>query len=267
MLAALPMYDWPEVRTATDAWWSGIAGHLRAEGFRNVPDALTREPDVYRLWRDPGLVLGQTCGYPLTHELDGDVRVVGTPCYGVEGCEEATYSSAIVVRRRDAAAGLDGLRGKRAAYNTPDSMSGNLALRIVFSRLAGEGRFFGEAICSGGHHLSLEMVRDGTADVAAIDCVTLALARRYRPKLVKGLEVISRSPKVPALPYVTRTAWSPAEFARLRRALQAAFADPALSQSREALFLAGLEPLSRADYDIILRLESDADARGYARLA
>ena len=37
MIASLPMYDWPEVRGATDAWWNGIARHL------NVSIPLSRD--------------------------------------------------------------------------------------------------------------------------------------------------------------------------------------------------------------------------------
>jgi hypothetical protein len=42
MLAALAMYDWPELAAATDAWWSGLRRHLRDAGFRNVPETLDR---------------------------------------------------------------------------------------------------------------------------------------------------------------------------------------------------------------------------------
>ena len=42
MIASLPMYDWPEVRDATNAWWAGIARHLRSEGFSEAPDRLYR---------------------------------------------------------------------------------------------------------------------------------------------------------------------------------------------------------------------------------
>jgi hypothetical protein len=47
MIATLPMYDWPEVREATDAWWAGLARHLRGAGFEaptGSPGAATRAP-------------------------------------------------------------------------------------------------------------------------------------------------------------------------------------------------------------------------------
>ena len=40
-VAALGMYDWPEVRSETDALWSRLAAGLRAAGVA-APDDLTR---------------------------------------------------------------------------------------------------------------------------------------------------------------------------------------------------------------------------------
>ena len=65
MIAGLGMYDWPEVRDATDGLWAAIAGVLREEGFNGVPEKLERGLQPYNLWRSPDLLLAQTCGYPL----------------------------------------------------------------------------------------------------------------------------------------------------------------------------------------------------------
>ncbi len=70
MFASLPMYDFPEVSAATDAWWSGVASALRRAGLDAVPEALTRDPDV-DVWNSQELLLSQTCGYTLTHALRG----------------------------------------------------------------------------------------------------------------------------------------------------------------------------------------------------
>ena len=80
MIASLPMYDWPEVRQATDNWWAGIARHLD-----NAP-ALDRGADYTALWRDPRLLFSQTCGYPFTHEFSGRLKLIATPHYGADGC-------------------------------------------------------------------------------------------------------------------------------------------------------------------------------------
>ena len=111
-IAALPMYDWPEVRAETDALWVRIRNALRAAGV-NAPEALTRrngdmpgvdlssdEFDLPTLWRHPNLLLAMTCWGPMELGLATHVRVVGQTNYGgVEGGAGEDYSSAIVMRR------------------------------------------------------------------------------------------------------------------------------------------------------------------------
>ena len=266
MIASLPMYDWPEVRDATDAWWAGVARHLRTEGL-DAPERLTRSHAPGTNWRRKTLVLSQTCGYPLMHDFRNRLAVLATPVYAVEGCSGPSYSSAIVIRADAGFKRIEELRGATAAYNAPDSLSGHLALKCVFAPLSENGRFFGRVVQSGGHVSSMQLVREHEADVAAIDCVTFALARRYRPDLAAGLAVLARGPAAPALPYVTAAGRLPGDVERLKRALGAAAADPALAAAREALFIAGLEFLPPDAYHRVLDLEAGCDAHGYRVLA
>ena len=266
MIASLPMYDWPELRRATDAWWAGLARHLRAEGF-DAPDRLTRSRSPGTQWRRPDLLVSQTCGYPLTHAFKEHLEVLATPVYDVEGCSGPLYSSAIVVHGDGGISSLGDLRGATAAYNAADSLSGHLALKCVFAPLSNAGRFFDRIVESGGHLKSMQLVHERKADVAAIDCVSFALARQARPELTASLAVIAHGPVAPALPYVTAAGRSPDEMGRLKRALAAAAADPALAGVREPLFIAGLEFLPRHAYQRVLDLEAGCDALGYVRLA
>lgn len=249
MIASLPMYDWPEVSTATDAWWSGIARHLGVQLHLSRPDDFTQH------WSSPGLLFSQTCGYPLTHAFRGVLRLVATPCYGVDGMRGAYYQSILLARSK---APLPSFRGSVAAVNTPDSMSGMLALKLVFARYSSGGKFFSAARLTGGHLASLAAVQTGGADICAVDPVCMALAKTYRPDSLHGLVEVGRGPFVPGLPYVTRL--SNAE--QLRRALSAALADPELAEVRNALFLVGQEPLSSTDYETIPALEREMEARG-----
>jgi ABC-type phosphate/phosphonate transport system substrate-binding protein len=250
MLASLPMYDWPEVRAATDALWAAIAREIGARG------PLRRQADHAVLWRDPGLLFSQTCGYPFTHEFLGKLALVATPHYACEGCEGANYASIVLAREPGPP---DAFRGTRAAFNAPDSMSGMLALKLVFAPHAVHGRFFGGALETGSHIASMQAVREGKADVCAIDAVCVALARRYRPELAAGLVEIARSPPVPGLPYVTARDRDPAT---LRAALTKVFAEPALAEQREALYLAGLSFLPTSAYVRILDLETGMERQG-----
>ena len=87
MIASLPMYDLPELRTATDTWWSGMAAALRRAGIDAVPDQLTRVYNVATVWRDPNLLLSQTCGYPLVRDMAGILQPIATPIYNAPGCD------------------------------------------------------------------------------------------------------------------------------------------------------------------------------------
>lgn len=259
---SLPMYDWPEIRKATDAWAGGIAAHLREQGFSDAPLNLSRRDRYHDDWNAPDLLLSQSCGYPLSHEFSGALLPVATPHYAVEGCSGPAFSSFIFARAADGIRALTDLRGQTCVINNRGSMSGMLALKLVFAPYADNGDFFADTVESGGHVKSLEAVQRGSADVCAIDAVCVALARRHRPELLAGLTEIARSPLVPGLPLVTSSRRSQDELARLRQALAMAFADPGLLETREALFLSGYSMLDRNDYAIIASLERDLRTRG-----
>lgn len=244
------MYDWPEVRAATDALWAAVAERLGVPGL-----TLTRAADYAAAWAQPTLLFSQTCGYPFTHAFRSTLTYVATPHYAADGCAGPTYCSLVMART---AAPLAAFRGQVAAFNGRDSMSGMLALKAVFAPHAAAGRYFGSAVESGSHVRSLELVQAGAADVCAVDAVCVGLARRHRPALLDGLVEVARSPAVPGLPFVTRAG----DVQRLRDALAAVLADPALADARDALLLTGASVLDAADYDAILRLEQSVDQQG-----
>ncbi|TSE04780.1 PhnD/SsuA/transferrin family substrate-binding protein [Mesorhizobium intechi] len=127
-IAALPMYDWPEVRGEVDSQWAQLRDAFRQEGVdapqtivrRNgdlppVPDgirdaqgaAIAPDPaslspdelDYHELWLHPALLFAQTCWGPMELGLSSHVQVVGQPSYdGYEGGQGELYSSALVMR-------------------------------------------------------------------------------------------------------------------------------------------------------------------------
>ena len=224
-------------REATDAWVQGILKHLGRPGTK-----LDRNPDYFSGWRAGDLFFSQTCGYPFTHEFRGKLGYVATPHYAVPGCAGSNYCSFIFAREHRP---LADFRGRRAAMNNPDSMSGMLALKLVFAAHAEGGRFFSQVIETGSHIHSMIAVRDDRADICAIDAVCVALARRYRPDYLEGLVEIARSPMVPGLPFVTARQRDPADTApSCRRSLhrprscpsaRSAFSRSSFSTCRERL--------------------------------
>ena len=266
-LASLPMYDLEELRAATDTWWRGIATALRQVGLDQVPEELDRGRETRSLWHDPALLLSQTCGYPLTHELKGAVTLVATPVYEAPGCKGADYSSVILVREDEEAGSLAELAGRTCAYNAPHSQSGYNCLRSLIAPHAGGQAFFSGTLVTGGHLASMEAVRDGKADIAAVDCVTFDLFSRHRPEAVSGLRILQYSAPAPALPYITKGGESPDVLDRLRQALKMAIADPKLEPARQSLRLKGFAALPSEDYRRIDEMETEALALGYPELA
>jgi ABC-type phosphate/phosphonate transport system substrate-binding protein len=128
LVAALPMYDWPEVRGEVDAQWARlreafrqkgidapqtiarrngdlppIPGSVRdAEGKIIAPDPAILPPDeldFHRLWLHPALLFAQTCWGPMELGLSRHVQVIGQSSYDAyEGGQGELYSSALVMR-------------------------------------------------------------------------------------------------------------------------------------------------------------------------
>ncbi|RUX30621.1 phosphate ABC transporter substrate-binding protein [Mesorhizobium sp. M7A.F.Ca.US.011.01.1.1] len=128
LVAALPMYDWPEVRDEVDAQWVLLRDAFRQKGIdapetiarRNgdlppvpggirdaagaliAPDPATLPPDeldFHRLWLHPALLFAQTCWGPMELGLSRHVQVIGQPSYDAyEGGQGELYSSALVMR-------------------------------------------------------------------------------------------------------------------------------------------------------------------------
>lgn len=241
-VAALPMYDWPECRAGTDAFWAEIRDALRCRdidaperlarrnadmpavpgGIRDAagrpvaPDPATLPPeelDLFTLWRHPALLFCQTCWGPMEAGLRPHVRVLAQPDYSAcEGGEGADYSSAIVMRRGEAGdcpAPADGrdllplasMRGARLAYNDPHSMSGLIGLARDLDAHGADLSIFSERIATGGHRASVAAVAEGRADVAAVDCRSWALARRFEPRAGE-LGVAGWTSRRKGLPYI-----------------------------------------------------------------
>ena len=258
------MYDLPALRTATDAWWRGLARHLRAVGIEDVPATPARAPAPD--WTDPDLLFSQTCGYPLTHVLAGRVLPICTPAYRAPGCNGAWYASALVVREDSDAAGLRDLGGYTCAINARDSHSGCNVLRRMIASLADGEAFFSAVVETGGHVASIDSIARGRADLCAVDAVTHELMRRHTPAQLTGTRILEYSPRAPGLPYIAGPAVTAADRARMRDAIFAALADPGLAETRDALLITGAEEVSRETYAIITAMENEAIALGYPRL-
>ena len=236
LVAALPMYDWPERRAEVDAEWVELRDALRAAGV-NAPEhlarcnadlpavaggirnsagkAIARDPatlppdefDFETLWHHPDLLFAQTCWGPLELWLGDAVQVIAQDDYsGIEGGEGELYSSAIVMRASETMSSHQSVVRKlfdmRLAYNVGDSMSGYIAMERMLHSAGLDLHIFRDRIASGGHRNSIRMVASVKADVAAVDCKTWVLALQHEPA-AKELAVIGWTPKRKGLPFIT----------------------------------------------------------------
>ncbi len=258
-IAALPMYDLPELQSATDQLWGAIAKRLP-----QAPKTLTRSTNLQKLLLDQDLLLAQTCGYPLVTSLAGKVQYLTTPCYDATGCEGPLYRSAIIVHIDDPAGSLSVLRGKICAINAADSNSGMNLLRAEIAPLATPGeKFFARILTTGSHASSVEAVADGLADVAAIDCVTWAHLQQSRSTATRDVRLLGWTRSSPGLPLITSLHADDAARNALLQALDDVIADPTLAPVRAALRLENFVSLPLSAYDSILQLEDEAISAAY----
>jgi ABC-type phosphate/phosphonate transport system substrate-binding protein len=265
LYASFPWYDLPEMHGAVDAFYAVFRTALAARGVHDAPPALDRARD-HGTDAAGACFFTQTCGYPLFTTARNHFTVLGAPCYTAPGCEGPMHRSYIVVRDDAPYRALADLRGTRFAINEPDSNSGmNLPRRLV-APLARDGRFFSDTVVSGGHVRSAELVAAGDAHAAAIDCVTYALLRRYRPNAIAALRVIGETAATPTPPLVTSVTTPEALVAAMRAALADVMHAPEHAALRDALLLADIAACDERAYAIVMTYEREAAALGYRDL-
>lgn len=262
---ALPMYL--SKRQAVLSLWDVLRTRLLQAGCGVLPPALDWPDDLLAHWRDPQLLLSQTCGYPLTHALAGAVQLLGCFHYDAPGCEGMVCRSQLVARTEHTGRTLAEFRGLRAAFNSHDSQSGYNALRAAVAPLAVTGRFFGEVLATGSHAASIAAVQQGRADLAAIDCVTWAGLQRDMPQMLTGVCTIGQTQAYPGLPLVTGRDTSAKEVLALQTALAALVEDPAAATALAALGITGFQTLPIETYQVCIDMRLQSQALGYPELA
>lgn len=239
MIASLMMYARPEMADAQARFWTLIRRELAARGV-DTPEELANEAEEFAVWRDPALVLSQTCGMPYRMWLKDKVSLIGTPDYGLEGCAPGYYRSPFIVRRDDTRADVAGFEGARFAYNMTHSQSGYAA---PYAHVSPLGFWFEQRVQSGGHRASAQMVARGEADIAALDAVTWRLIQRY-DDFAGDLRVLAWTVPSPGLPLITaKGADRGAIFAGVEAATRALG-----GEDRATLCLRGLVDIPSAAY-------------------
>ncbi len=262
---ALPMYNvTPELARSWEELLAAVVQGLRQRGWSDPIDIVPVPEDLVAFWRADDLLLSQACGYPLVTLLGDAVQVLAAPVFDLPGCDGIHYCSVIVVPENGARE-RESLRGSVVAINQEHSQSGMNALRHTFAPMARAGRFFGRVLVTGSHLASMAMVQSGEADVAAIDCVTYALAERHAPQRVAGLRVLQRTVATPGLPLITSRTLSEPQLNDLREVLYGL--STTAPQLLAQLSLRALRPMTLGDYRPITEQIRFAVERAYPVLA
>jgi len=249
MIATLPMYDWPELHTASDALWHQIQQALSRSGL-DAPSNLSRFDTDDEAWLRDDLVLSQTCGYPFSTRLAGKVQYVASPVYQVEGCQGAYYSSALIAHHESKLTAAT-LAGVRFAYNSLDSLSGYRCIAALYGEPDG---YFGALIHTGTHRRSAQAIAAGNADVAAIDAVCWHLLQQHEPQTTDQLQVIGWTGFHPALPFITSLKTSDEDLARLRQVLHETLTADRTEPTRQLWGLSGIKILELSEYKKLAQL-------------
>jgi phosphonate transport system substrate-binding protein len=160
------------------------------------------------------------------------------------------YFSDVVVRADNPARSFGDLMTARWGYNDRESLSGYYSVVQTAAEHGADASFLGRLHDMGSHLGSLRALGRGDIDAAAVDSVVLALRYRRDPALRTGLRVVHRLGPWPIQPMVMRRDLP----AGLKNALTVAvrtLADaPARRRALRRWLLAGVAPMTDADFDV-----------------
>jgi ABC-type phosphate/phosphonate transport system substrate-binding protein len=260
---ALGMYAFTEQQQSS--WQQLFARFCELSGVVDDSVMLSFDHDPAHLL-EPGLWFGHTCGYPLMTLLQDYVSPFCVPLFDVPGTDGRFYSSRFIVAADSSIDSIDASRDRVAVINNPDSNSGMNVLRHAVAGVSDSEQFFASVVTSGGHLYSLEAVANGSADIAAIDCVSYQLIKDWRPQLCADIRIIGDSVKTCGLPLVMAHAdIADADTGAMTNSLNQALAlcDDVV---RDTLHLNGFARVQLDDYRSIVEIEQYAVQHGYPQL-
>lgn len=255
------MYDFPEAARALEELYAHVVWAADREGL-SLPGSLEHPKALELHWAEPDLTLSQICGFEVIHQ-HYTLSVVATPSHETPHVSGPYYRSLVVVREEDPR-NLEQLSGATLAINSWFSHSGCCALIPLVAPLAEGAEFFGRIVETGAHARSLDAVRDGGADVAAIDCISWAMLERHRPSAIAGVRILRETDRAPAPPYVSRL--GPEDRRRLQSALLRVFEHPDTEALRSDLFIRGVTLTDERHYQPLREFVAAGARRSFAQL-
>lgn len=172
-----------------------------------------------------------------------------------QGGEDTFYRSILIVRSDSPYKTIESLRGKKVALVDPDSTSGSLIPRHVFSKKAGLPleKYFSQVVYSGAHDQSLLNLSKNRVDAAFISSTSLAIPVENGKIKSDEFRTLWTSKPIPRNPFVLRKQLC----SDLKRKIISVFlerggnANKNVMQSLNALRFV---PISDQDYQILRNL-------------
>ena len=213
MIVSFPMYNFAPLAGAYRRYWRDLRLHLSQNALLasvELPvqcnDSLELQKDLLAHWRDPQLLLSQSCGYPFVHLLHDQVSYVASYSYEQPYCtKEAQYCALLIVHQDEQRSDLQDFAQTTAVCSAPDSFSGMEALRwMIAPYVQDENKgFFQSRFYSGSHRASLAALKAKQAQITSVDCVTWHFLSSFYPQELESLRMFAQSPEVPSLPLIT----------------------------------------------------------------
>jgi phosphonate transport system substrate-binding protein len=147
------------------------------------------------------------------------------------------YNSVIIVNASSSITSFADLQGKSVALTDPQSTSGTLYIYSQVVALGGLSYFKGHTYTY-SHDYSINAVRDGLVDAAAVDSNVLAGAMSRDPKLSNLLRIIDTSPSYANNPVVASPSLDAEFLSQVQSLLLGMDSDP---EGRQALATAGID--------------------------
>ena len=220
----------------------------------NSPSALARVEHPSRLWLQPELLVGQTCGWPYANRLRGKVVPFARFVYDLPRGDAGHYYSVYIGRSQDDAKYLESrealLGVNQIAINGDDSQSGFHVFREILGNYPENLIPADKRHITGAHRNSVKAIANGTAEIAAIDAIAFELAKRHDPETVSKIQVIGYSNPLPGLPLITsleNAEHIPALYDSFKAAI-----DGLSSQTKDELLIKDIIPATDGDYEVFL---------------
>ena len=218
----------------TDHWKRLLESVIGAAGCAMTYLDYPPSAPIDGLWARGDLGAVMMCGLPFSQRVpQPQIVAAPVPAYGTEP-RKAEYWSEFVCRRDSGFDTLESSFGSRIALTTHGSQSGYFAALQHLSAYRRRAPLFRELIAPAyTPQGAVSAVVSGRADLAPVDCYSLALMRQYQPDMIADLVVISQTEPRPIPCLVASGAPDPL----LQNSLLSAHTQPHLRELLDQLLL------------------------------